>query len=65
MKAEIARSIDELASIKTQCAEHKEKVNVTHNKLHKEIAGAKMKAEMVDSVRACPGECQQFQDTAR
>ena len=44
MEAEIARSIDELALIKTQCAEHKEKVNVTHSKLHKEIAGAKTTA---------------------
>lgn len=47
MEAEIARSIDELALIKTQCAEHKEKVTVTHNKLHKEIAGAKTTADMV------------------
>jgi hypothetical protein len=47
MEAEIARSIDELALIKTQCAEHKEKVNVTHSKLHKETAGAKTTADMV------------------
>jgi chromosome segregation ATPase len=47
MEAEIARSIDELALIKTQCAEHKEKVNVTHSKLHKETAGAKTTADIV------------------
>jgi chromosome segregation ATPase len=47
MEAEIARSIDELALIKTQCAEHKEKVNVTHSKLHKETAGAKRTAYIV------------------
>ena len=47
MEAEIARSIDELALIKTQCAEHKEKVNVTHSKLHKETAGAKKTAYIV------------------
>ncbi len=50
MEAEIARSIDELALFKTQCAEHKEKVTVTHNKLHKEIAGAKTTADMVTTV---------------
>ena len=33
--------------IKTQCAEHKEKVNVTHSKLHKETAGAKTTADIV------------------
>ena len=47
MEAEIARSIDELALIKTQCAKHKEKVNVTHSKLHKETAGAKRTAYIV------------------
>ena len=47
MEAEIASSLDELASINTQSAEHKESERVKNDKLLKEIAGAKKTADMV------------------
>lgn len=47
MEAEIACSLDELASINTQSAEHKENERVKNDKLLKEIAGAKTTAALV------------------
>ena len=47
MEAEIASSFDELASINTQSAEHRESERVKNDKLLKEIAGAKKTADMV------------------
>ena len=47
VEAEITSFIDELASINTQSAEHKEIERVKNDKLYKEIAGAKKTADMV------------------
>ena len=47
MEAEIASSLDELASINTQSAEHRVSERVKNDKLLKEIAGAKRTADMV------------------